>query len=341
MDKINMVELSDEEVFGKSRELSDAEVFGQPQEQTRIPQAFIDRIRRGYELEQATREKIDQLGSPFEAAAQRTRESVISGQRQEERSKQFEESPLHVLTRDPLATAWAIPHALFIRPLQTGAEMTGRAAHGENIEFEPDLLLKGAEAGSLGMLRTTQFSRVFSRVRPTSEGLQHQPIGPLPTAQDFTNAATVLAPEGGFTAFHGSPSEFQKFRGKSVDVATEPSFAESYRQPRGAPAQFGKARSSGFLYQVEVGAKQEDFLNLDRPLTGQSEQVKAALGKAGIAVDDRLGMDAWDALRDASSADEAAKTLQDAGIPGTSREHGVFSVFDPSILQITHKNGVS
>ena len=172
-------------------------------------------------------------------------------------------------------------------------------------------------------------------------GAKHEAVTETPpTPEEIARARDIIAEKqealrtDGFIAYHGSPATFEKFSGKSVDVTTDQSMATRYQQPRGQ-----QAKGPGNLYQVDVRANPDDFLNLDKPLTEQSRQVKEALGKAGIEVDGRLGMDAWDALRDAGDADQAAKTLQDVGIPGTSRAVGTYSVFDANIANITHVNG--
>src|SRR5258706_722615 len=310
-------ELSDAEGVGQQKgELSDADVFGSPSQQQQqqpqqIPQAFIDRLRRGQELQDAVKQSGDSFdkrfneayGDPFEAAAARTRQSVAPGRRQES-----------LVTRLPEMMTASLLYGATIGPILAAKRLGEKTMAGGDILDDESIADATAVAG-LGMFAGTHFSRVGPG------GVQR--IGELPNAKDFQNAATVLAPSEGFTAFHGSPNEFGQFRGRA-DVTTDQGFAERCRQQRGEPTQFAKSRPSGFLYQVNVAAKQDDFLNLDRPLSAQSENVKGALEKAGIQIDDRSGADVWDALRDANGAEGVARAMREAGIIGTSREHGVY-----------------
>jgi hypothetical protein len=126
----------------------------------------------------------------------------------------------------------------------------------------------------------------------------------------------VAAPAAGFTAFHGSPEDFTEFSpGKlgSIDLATDPAIAQRYSQAR-RPSQ---KEGAGNLYQVHVNAEPGEFLNIDNSEAGQR----------------------WDALVAEKGPVEASKQLQKEGYAGVSRDHGVYSLFDETRAQITHKNG--
>ena len=123
----------------------------------------------------------------------------------------------------------------------------------------------------------------------------------------------------------------------------------------------------GRMYEVNIKANPEDFLDWDKPLSQQSEKVQAALSKEfGDVVgspnwhEGYPGARVWDSLigaydttalgakpRDATT--KAQQALRDAGIPGIryldqgSRGAGEGSrnyvVFDDALIDITHKDG--
>jgi hypothetical protein len=133
---------------------------------------------------------------------------------------------------------------------------------------------------------------------------------------------------------------------------------------------------AGATYKVHIAADREHFLDWDKPLSEQSEHVKAALQKAhpdlraaveknleeedprlpeerGGIQDSATGERLYQALVKLSGADNApeavARALHEAGIPGVkyldqgSRAAGEgtrnFVVFDDKLIRITHKNG--
>jgi hypothetical protein len=111
----------------------------------------------------------------------------------------------------------------------------------------------------------------------------------------------------------------------------------------------------GRMYQVRINADPEQFLDWDKPLSQQSDAIKASIGKlpdrvrpldpmewenvSGERLVKRLGYD----------EPKATSALREAGIPGIryldqgSRGAGSGSynyvVFDDSLIEITHKDG--
>ncbi|MFT4115421.1 hypothetical protein [Bradyrhizobium sp.] len=147
---------------------------------------------------------------------------------------------------------------------------------------------------------------------------------------------------------------------ESVGGSYEPTAAEQATLSRLEAGQFGN------LYKVKINANRDNFLDLDKPLSEQSEFVRNALlghsdpGVAGTA--EKWGHDVQNMMRrigyragpkelNETIEREAAvaRVLSEAGIPGVkyfdagSRDAGAGSrnyvVFDDKHVAITHKNG--
>jgi hypothetical protein len=135
----------------------------------------------------------------------------------------------------------------------------------------------------------------------------------------------------------------------------------------------GEPENPGSMYQVRINADPNDFLDWDRPLSEQSERVRAAVAKTAWAdqnatADDLLdvgltgenaykrmvtqrGGTALPGLSRQPQALDASGQLREAGVPGVkyldqgSRGAGEgsrnFVVFDPRIIDIMKRYGVA
>lgn len=111
--------------------------------------------------------------------------------------------------------------------------------------------------------------------------------------------------------------------------------------------------ASGRLYEVNIRANPDEFLDWNKPLSQQSEKVRNAIEKAGLAPQEAdLGTFGGFAVTSAprwADTPEAAAALRESGIPGIryldqgSRAAGEGSrnyvVFDDSLIEITAKDG--
>lgn len=88
--------------------------------------------------------------------------------------------------------------------------------------------------------------------------------------------------------------------------------------PSGVPSIQGPGR----MYEVNLHARPEQFLDWDKPLAGQSEAVRAGMGNVGDFANWRgspSGSPAdliWDKLKSQHGPEAATQKLQEAGIPG-------------------------
>ena len=106
---------------------------------------------------------------------------------------------------------------------------------------------------------------------------------------------------------------------------------------------------AGNLYTVELLPNADEFLDWDKPLSEQSDKVKAALGKAGrFTQQERTTLPIRNVLESLGTAKEASEKLLAAGIPGiryldgASRGKGGTSnyvIFDESLVKIIEENG--
>lgn len=92
----------------------------------------------------------------------------------------------------------------------------------------------------------------------------------------------------------------------------------------------------GALYKVSLKPDKEDLLDWDKPLSEQSEKVKAAVDKSyGLpsaeAQKTMSGEDLYRAIRTAQGPDAASKLLHEAGIPGI-KYADAGSRYNPSLL---------
>ncbi len=102
--------------------------------------------------------------------------------------------------------------------------------------------------------------------------------------------ANVLDEPKGIRAYHGSPHDFDRFdlskvgtgqgasqRGRGVNLAANEEMARQYRDALSEP--LGK---QGHMYEVNISAQPDQFLDLDAPLYKQPPKVQEALKAAGV-----------------------------------------------------------
>lgn len=138
------------------------------------------------------------------------------------------------------------------------------------------------------------------------------------------------------------PGEYRKFRTDEGRKAAELYDAQMAERQR-------VASSTGNLYTVELLPDADSFLDWDKPLSEQSDRVKAALGKAGrFTQQERTTLPIRNVLEILGTAKEASEKLLAAGIPGiryldgASRGKGGTSnyvIFDESLVKIIEENG--
>lgn len=227
-------------------------------------------------------------------------------------------------------------------------------------------------------------------------------------AAPVAKAGARLAPEAeqavaqGIRAYHGSPHDFDAFDlskigtgegvqayGHGLYFAENPTVAESYKgtapnglawwNPKNAWTPAELPTGKGKMYEVNVNAHPDHFLDWEKPLSDQSDHVKAALQDFNIPeeidyprLSSRIGEAPIDEKRALSGADAyrrvglhagpkdlnttiereiaATEALKNAGIPGIkyldqgSRAAGTgtrnYVVFDQNLIDIIKKYGI-
>jgi hypothetical protein len=177
----------------------------------------------------------------------------------------------------------------------------------------------------------------------------------------------------GIKAYHGSPHDFDAFDlskigtgegaqayGHGLYFAGNEDVAKSYRDIQPVPASIeelamqGGPPSRGHMYEVNINADPEHFLDWDKPLSEQSPQVQQAAKQAmGANWNEFKSAKAGDAIKQgfvAPGADTTAAQLHQAGIPGIkyldqgSRAAGDGSrnyvVFNDKLIDILKKYGM-
>jgi hypothetical protein len=104
------------------------------------------------------------------------------------------------------------------------------------------------------------------------------------------------------------------------------------------------------MYQVNIGADPEHFLDWDKPLSEQSQHVQDALGKVPWT-EPYLQSGKFPGSQIAPKTPEGAQQLRDAGVAGIryldqgSRGAGQgthnYVVFDPATIEILRKYGLA
>jgi hypothetical protein len=189
----------------------------------------------------------------------------------------------------------------------------------------------------------------------------------------------------GIKAYHGSPHSFERFDpskigtgegaqayGHGLYFAEQEATAKAYRDALAYKNQrpvvtkdptFGDVTileqdptRPGKMYEVDINAVPEHFLDWDKPLSQQHPHVQEALGKIGSAQKNRplsdtdLGKDLYYKQTQGLFNESASQRLREAGIPGIryldqgSRAAGKGSrnyvVFDPNLIDIKRKFGL-
>lgn len=189
-----------------------------------------------------------------------------------------------------------------------------------------------------------------------------------PTAQQAIELINEANPS--IKAWHGSPSEFEKFdlsklhtgegsdtRGRGVYLAENRDTGQHYADFRG----------DGHLYQVNIRATPDQFIDWDKPLSQQSPRVRKFAAELGVE-GDPSGRDFEEAIANrvitqeiekrggdySGITPELATTLPydrmkaagiagnrylDAGSSQAGKGTSNYVVFDDKNLQITSKNG--
>lgn len=144
------------------------------EEQPEIPEAFLDRINRGQEYSDI----VKQTGDPFEAAAERTRRSVMG------------ERPKSLATILPEMMATSLLYGVSVGPILAAKRLGEQTTAGTLDVTDPEAINDALSV--TGMITGTRFARV---ALDRAGGVSHEPIGEFPNAQDFRTAAQALNPQ--------------------------------------------------------------------------------------------------------------------------------------------------
>lgn len=182
----------------------------------------------------------------------------------------------------------------------------------------------------------------------------------LMTAPATAPAGALRA--GGIRAYHGSPHDFDRFsmdkigtgEGKQAEgfglyFAENPKVAERYRDNLSHRA----GVDSGRVYEVNIDASPEEFVDFDSPLTGQPKRVQDWFDGRGVSpmfAGDQSGLELLMLERSAMGDEALAASMRDAGIPGIKykdagsrgAEGGTrnYVVFDDKLISILRKYGL-
>ena len=185
-------------------------------------------------------------------------------------------------------------------------------------------------------------------------------VGMVPAVGDV--AASGL--KKGFRAFHGSPHDFDRFdisrlgtgegkqaEGYGIYVAEARPTGEHYRDILSNKI---SPDHQGVLYELDINASPEEFVDWNSPLSGQPDSVKAWFDSRGISegfAGQQSGAELLMAERGVLGDEGIASSMKDAGIPGIryldqlSRGSGNgtrnYVIFDDSIINIVKKYGVA
>jgi hypothetical protein len=167
-------------------------------------------------------------------------------------------------------------------------------------------------------------------------------------------------------AYHGSPYDFDRFDVEKTGTGKRSGAlwwgvyftegwrtAEYYKTIRAHPDRTQIETEDGILYRVRIHAEPEAFMDLEKPLRGQPDAVKefvrSELGGMHPGSDmERMMIPTLYRI----GQREVSNRLVRAGVPGakfilpSALEVGDTNarnwiVFDPNIVQITHKNDIA
>ena len=167
----------------------------------------------------------------------------------------------------------------------------------------------------------------------------------------------------GIRAYHGSPHDFDKFDFTKMGTGEGAQeygkggyFAENEGTARGYRDRLKPERAKGSMYEVDINADPEHFINYDVPLTEQSSYVRDALRKHyGFTYDskEQQALTGGDVVNISAMTPEHAKELNKHGIAGVryldgaSHKDGVeqtsnnYVVFDDNLINILRKYGIA
>jgi hypothetical protein len=167
----------------------------------------------------------------------------------------------------------------------------------------------------------------------------------LSTAMNILPAGRFISPRPGIRAYHGSPYDFDRFDlskigtgegaqsyGHGLYFAENPKVAQAYKDQAISPmfannpnfqawmAERGRPLSPK-MYEVNINAQPEQFLDWDRPLSGQNpdiaNRVEPLLGESRKYAErgDNMGAFLFSRGREIGHP-QVSEALRDAGIPG-------------------------
>jgi hypothetical protein len=208
------------------------------------------------------------------------------------------------------------------------------------------------------------FNRFDDRFIGTGEGAQaygrgHYFGGAEETGRNYRDALTpetIPNPE-----FNAAQQEYNAKYGAvgnaagATDAEFNAAIADrdaAHEKMKSLPPTIPNPAFPGHMYEVNIGADPEHFLDWDKPLSEQSQHVQDAIGKLGIAQNYKPETVSGEYLaRSMSKSPEATQAMRDAGIPGIryldqgSRDAGQgthnYVVFDPATIDILRKYGIA
>jgi hypothetical protein len=153
----------------------------------------------------------------------------------------------------------------------------------------------------------------------------------------------------GIRAFHGSPYDFEKFSAAQIGTTEGTAYGHGLYFAENPKVAQAYKTTGGKMYEVNINAEPEHFLDWDKPLNKQSGHVKDAL--SGILPEELINSPSGRAFHVDASSDEDIKALREAGIPGIkyldagSRAAGKgtsnYVVFDDKLIDIIKKYGIA
>ena len=210
----------------------------------------------------------------------------------------------------------------------------------------PGRVAQGVQPQTPGVMTEADAYRINQLNDEAHNWAPAQAMNSIGSGMPMAEKMALGAGGGAIKAYHGSPYDFEKFDinkigsgegaqayGHGLYFAENPAVAEEYkksltvqqlqdfydqlaktgRAPRPAPPE-------GKMYEVNINADPEHFLDYDKPLHQQSEHVQQAIKKAGLAPQEQdlgsfAGMPVGGASRWADTP-EQMHALREAGIPG-------------------------
>lgn len=243
---------------------------------------------------------------------------------------------------DPRAIEGATDIAMGV----SGGGLGIKAYHGSPYDFDKfDLAKIGTGEGAQAYGHGLYFSE-----SPAVAQSYRDKLAPKPAMNDPIGNAYDLLKNYGMT----KPHLIEELENMAVYSPHDPAKQKFYRDTIEAirSGAVDKYKPPGKMYEVDINARPEQFLDWDKPLS-QQPHVQSAFNNLGVTPGPR-----WELLPNSSlmsgasrlSPEEASAALQKQGIPGIkyldqgSRGAGQgtsnYVVFDPSIIEILRKYGI-